>query len=158
LDDYDKGLISSDEFRNRLRTVSNLPLTDMQIDKAWNAILIDLAQENIGLLDRLKKSYRLFLLSNTNEIHEQAFTKLILDSFGKNVLIEIFERIYFSHQINKRKPDVEIFHFVLKENNLNASETLFIDDSPQHIQGAKEAGLQSLLLEKGKTIVDLFNS
>jgi glucose-1-phosphatase len=155
-DDYDKGLISSDEFRQKIRSITNLAISDSQIDEAWNAILIDLPKENIELLHRLKKSYRLFLLSNTNEIHEKAFTKLMFDLFGKNVLTDIFERIYFSHQVKQRKPDIKIFQTVINENNLIAGETLFIDDSPQHIEGAKQAGLQTLFLKKGQRIADIF--
>jgi putative hydrolase of the HAD superfamily len=59
--------------------------------------------------------------------------------------------------MHKRKPDAEIFEQVLKENNLAAEETLFIDDSPQHIDAAKQLGIQTLLFEKGKTIADIFN-
>jgi putative hydrolase of the HAD superfamily len=156
-DDFEKGLISADEFRNQLKSISNVPLTDQQIDDAWNAILINLPKENIELLKRLKKNYRLFLLSNTNEIHEKAFTQMMMHDFGENVLPDIFEGIYFSHRMHKRKPDAEIFEQVLKENNLAAEETLFIDDSPQHIDAAKQLGIQTLLFEKGKTIADIFN-
>ena len=46
-----------------------------------------------------------------------------------------------------RKPNVNIFEQVIKENNLNPSETLFIDDTPQHIEGAKKAGLNTLLMD-----------
>jgi putative hydrolase of the HAD superfamily len=156
-DDFEKGLISADEFRNQLKSISNVPLTDQQIDDAWNAILINLPKENIELLKRLKKNYRLFLLSNTNEIHEKAFTQMMMHDFGENVLPDIFEGIYFSHRMHKRKPDAEIFEQVLKENNLAAEETLFIDDSPQHIDAAKQLVIQTLLFEKGKTIADIFN-
>jgi putative hydrolase of the HAD superfamily len=112
-DDFEKGLISADEFRNQLKSISNVPLTDQQIDDAWNAILINLPKENIELLKRLKKNYRLFLLSNTNEIHEKAFTQMMMHDFGENVLPDIFEGIYFSHRMHKRKPDAEIFEQVL---------------------------------------------
>jgi putative hydrolase of the HAD superfamily len=155
-DDFEKGLISADEFRKRLKSISNVPLTDQQVDDAWNAILINLPKENIELLKRLKKNYRLFLLSNTNEIHEKAFTEMMMRDFGENVLPDIFEGIYFSHRMHKRKPDAEIFKQVLKENNLAAGETLFIDDSPQHIDAAKQLGIQTSLFEKGKTIADIF--
>jgi FMN phosphatase YigB (HAD superfamily) len=157
-DDLDKGLISADEFRTRLRNISNVRLTDEQIDQAWNAILINLPKENIDLLFELKKHYRLFLLSNTNEIHEKAFTKMMMDDFGENVLNKVFEKVYFSHLMNKRKPDPEIFEQVLKENNLVAEETVFIDDSPQHIEGAKQVGLQTFLFKKEKTLADIFRS
>ena len=123
-------VIAPSEFRDRIRESSTLPLSDMQIDDAWNAMLIDLPEENISFLKSLKNKYRIFLLSNTNEIHEQAFTALIQKKFGENVLEKVFEKIYFSHRLKLRKPDLSIFNYVLNENNLAAEETLFVDDCP----------------------------
>jgi FMN phosphatase YigB (HAD superfamily) len=157
-DDFEKGIISPEGFRNEIRTIANIPFTDKQIDAAWNSILINLPQKNIDLLLRLKKSYRLFLLSNTNAIHEKAFTEMMFRDFGENVLEKTFERIYFSHNLHMRKPDEEIFNHVIKENDIVPSETLFIDDSPQHIEGAKKTGLQTFLVENGKTTSDFFNT
>src|SRR6185436_4669476 len=71
-DSLEKGTITSGVFHDRIRTISGLSLTDSQIDDAWNAILIDLPEENINFLKGLKNKYRIFLLSNTNEIHEKA--------------------------------------------------------------------------------------
>lgn len=157
-DDLEKGAIAPSEFRDRIRESSTLPLSDMQIDDAWNAMLIDLPEENISFLKSLKNKYRIFLLSNTNEIHEQAFTALIQKKFGENVLEKVFEKIYFSHRLKLRKPDLSIFNYVLNENNLAAEETLFVDDSLQHIEGAKKAGLQVFYFEKGKTLSDIFQN
>ena len=56
-----------------------------------------------------------------------------------------------------RKPDTEIFELVIQENRLRKEDTLFIDDSIQHIEGAGKAGLNAIFLEKGKTILDIFN-
>lgn len=155
-DDFEKGLISPQQFRDELRGISGIGLTDDQIDEGWNAILIDLPKENINVLSSLKKTHRLFLLSNTNAIHEKAFTEIMFRDFGKNVLEENFEKIYFSHHIHMRKPDLQIFERVMNENNLRPEETLFVDDSMQHIEGAKKAGLKTLFVEKGKMIADLF--
>lgn len=155
-DDLETGKITPEGFRENIRKSARLPLTDEQIDFAWNSILIGLPKENIELLKKLKPHYRLFLLSNTNAIHEKAFTQMIQRDFDENVLEELFEQTYFSHHIHMRKPDEAIFQYVLRENNIKAEETLFIDDSPQHIEGAKKAGLQTVFLEKGKKITELF--
>ena len=57
-----------------------------------------------------------------------------------------------------RKPNVNIFEQVMKENNLNPEETLFIDDSPQHIAGAKKARLQTLLMDvHPKDLINFLN-
>jgi len=156
-DELEKGTITPAEFFEQVRKISGAPVTDIQIRNAWNAILRDLPQQNIDFLLGLKNKYRLFLLSNTNEIHESEFMKMIEEKFGEDVLKKVFERTYFSHQINMRKPDTVIFKHVLKENNLLAEETLFIDDSPQHIEGAKIAGLQTFYFDKGKTLRDVLD-
>lgn len=157
-DDFEKGIIQPQQFRDKLREISGIDLTDAQIDEGWNAILIDLPKENIDVLKRLRSSHRLFLLSNTNAIHEKAFTEIMFRDFGCNVLEENFEKIYFSHHLHMRKPDVEIFEQVIRENNLQPNDTLFVDDSLQHIEGAKKAGLQTLFVSKGKMIADLFSA
>jgi HAD superfamily hydrolase (TIGR01509 family) len=154
-DEFEKGTIPVSEFRDRIRNISELPLSDKEIDQAWNDILINLPPENINFLQSLRKEYKIFLLSNTNAIHEPAFTAIIQTSFGENVLKKIFDGIYFSHHLKMRKPDPEIFQYVLKENNLVASETLFVDDSPQHIEGAKKVGLQTFYFDKGKKLPDI---
>jgi len=155
-DEFEKGLISPAEFRNRIREVSKKNLSDEQVDAAWNSILIDLPKSNIEFLESIKDKYRIFLLSNTNAIHELEFMKIIQQQFGEDVLQKTFERVYLSHHINMRKPDVEIFEYVLNENKLNPAETLFVDDSFQHIEGAKEVGLKTFYFENGKTLADIF--
>ena len=149
------GDISASEFRNRIRSIAKTDLKDDQINNAWNSILIGFPKKNIDLLKKLKENYRIFLLSNTNEIHEAAYKGMLVNQYGSQVLENLFERIYLSHHVHLRKPDPEIFQHVIEENNLNPEETLFIDDSPQHIEGAKKAGLQAILLSNDKWVGDL---
>jgi len=156
-DEFEKGLISAAEFRNRIRKISNTGLTDEQIDDAWNSILINLPEVNIRFLESLKGDYKIFLLSNTNEIHERAFTEMICRQFGEDVLKRTFDNVYFSHHLKMRKPEPGIFEYVLNENNLVADETLFVDDSFQHIEGARKIGLKTFYFETGKTLPDIFS-
>lgn len=154
-DVFEKGLISPAEFRTEIRKFIR-EASDSQIDHAWNSMLLDLPKERVVLLDRLRKTHRLFLLSNTNEIHFTAFTSYMKDRFKRDIFSEVFEKAYVSHQVKMRKPDAEIFEFVIAQHGLKKEETLFIDDSIQHIEGAKKVGLNTVFLEKGKTILDLF--
>lgn len=155
-DQLETGSISADEFRNRIRAIAERNIEDIEIDKAWNAILIGFPQKNVDLLLHLKNHYRLFLLSNTNEIHEAAFRAMISKQYNRYIFDELFERVYLSHHIHMRKPDTEIFLKVVRENNLAPVQTLFIDDSPQHVEGAKTAGLQSIWLKNGEWVGDYF--
>ena len=149
---YERGDISSSEFRDGLRREYGIEATDDQIDEAWNSLLLDIPAERIDLLRTLAKKYRLFLLSNTNDIHMVAFHKIMADSHGLPNLEPLFEKVYYSHLVHKRKPHADIFAHVLAENNLNPEETLFIDDSIQHIEGAHKVGLQTLHLAPPLTI------
>lgn len=151
---FETGRITASDFRDVIRNYAEKTFTDSEIDAAWNAMIIRLPQERVDLLRKLKKHSRLFLLSNTNEIHEKEFLQTITTAFGKNILPELFEKVYYSHHSGMRKPDVEIFKLILQENKLLAEETLFIDDSPQHVEGAMRAGLQAMLLDHSKTTLE----
>ena len=154
-DQLEKGLITPTDFRKEVRKFITREVSDLQIDEAWNSMLLDLPDERVALLSDLKKKYQLFLLSNTNEIHFNTFSNYMQNKFKCDLFSDLFIKAYFSHKVKMRKPDAEIFELVLKEQNLHREETLFIDDSIQHIESAKKLGLQTLFLVKGKTILDL---
>ncbi|KQS35761.1 HAD family phosphatase [Pedobacter sp. Leaf194] len=146
-DDFETGAISPAEFRAGIRDAAKKPeLTDAEIDEAWNSLLIGTIQENHDLLLKVKEKYRTFLLSNNNEIHYDWIINYLKTTFKINNYDDYFEKAYFSQQMKLRKPNTNIFEQVLKENNLNPAETLFIDDSPQHIAGAEKVGLNTLLM------------
>jgi putative hydrolase of the HAD superfamily len=147
-DNFETNAISTDEFRAGIRIAAhNNDLTDQQIDDAWNSLLIGVSANNHDVLLEMKAKYRTFLLSNNNAIHYDWIIKHIKENYNINNYDNYFEKAYFSHLMELRKPNVNIFEQVIKENNLNPSETLFIDDSPQHIEGAKKAGLNTLLMD-----------
>lgn len=148
-DDFEKGEISEDRFYDSMRVLSKKDLTDQQIRDAWNAMLIGLPQQNVDFLTELKKRHRLFLLSNTNAIHEKAYTHIIKEQYGENMLEYLFEKIYLSHHLHLRKPHPEIFNYVLSDSQLKKSETCFIDDSNQHVEGAKKTGLDAFHMKQG---------
>jgi glucose-1-phosphatase len=155
-DQFECGQISSREFRDYLRSFYSDQISDEQIDHAWNVMLLDLPAERIELLMRLKDHFRIFLLSNTNELHYANFREKIRRSFGDpDLLDKIFDKTYYSHQLGLRKPNAEVFQHLLEQNNLQAKYTLFIDDSEQHVKGAKTAGLKTMQLTDNN-IVDIF--
>ncbi|HTF03127.1 MAG TPA: HAD family phosphatase [Bacteroidia bacterium] len=154
-DNFDKGNISAADFRNELRKHIPSPVSDEQIDAAWDAMLLDVPAAKLELLNQLKGRYRLFLLSNTNEIHVKNFSAALEQHYGFSDFSPFFEKWYYSCNIGMRKPDAEIFQHVLDENNLRAEETVFIDDSIQHIHGAEACGIKTLFLEPPKTLHEL---
>ncbi|WP_199141083.1 HAD family hydrolase [Pedobacter sp. ASV12] len=147
-DDFEVAGISPDQFRDGIRVAAGNPhLSDVQIDEAWNSLLIGVSEDNHQVLLDVKEKYRTFLLSNNNEIHYNWIINYLRKEFDIENYDNHFEKAYFSQHMKLRKPNVNIFEQVIRENNLNPSETLFIDDSPQHIEGAKKAGLNTLLMD-----------
>ena len=154
---FETGLISPEMFRQTLKSYFDRPVTGEEIDTAWNALLLDIPESRIRLLKKLRMKYRLFLLSNTNQIHFEHYLKGLQETYGFEGFHNLFEKAYFSHQIRLRKPSREVFEFVIEDSAMVPGETLFIDDSIQHIQGARMTGLLAYHLQPGEDITDLFS-
>lgn len=153
LDDFEKGDITSAQFRDGIRKITNKPeLTDVEIDHAWNSLLVGVPPINHQLLLKAKQQYRTFLLSNINEIHLNYIENYLKREHQVTSNDEFFEKIYYSHLVKKRKPDTAIFEHVVKDSKLNVSETLFIDDSPQHLKTAAQMGFHTHLMTKDDSL------
>ncbi|AXY76921.1 HAD family phosphatase [Paraflavitalea soli] len=153
--EYEVGSINDDEFITALQNLAGIRAERAAVIAGWNAMLRDFPAERIELLIRLKKNYRIFLFSNTNAIHLTAFQKTYSDAFGGNLLDTLFEKTWYSHNINRRKPDVKAFEYVLQDAQLLPHETLFIDDALVNVEGARAAGMQGYHLEPGKTVLEI---
>ena len=148
------GEISKNEFVKAINK-SCKSVTTEQILYAWNSILLDLPKNRTNLLKNLREEYQLFLLSNTNSIHIKEF-KSRLGEEKYSEFYNLFDKVYYSHEIGVRKPHAEAFRLVLDENNLKEKEVLFIDDSPQHIKGAKKLGIHTYYLKDNEEITTVF--
>ncbi len=151
-DEYDKGKISSEEFIEEVKKLHPSQVNNSQIIWAWNEMLLDFPIHRIEYVKKLSQQYRVFLLSNTNELHIEAFEKILHQPHQLTNLSSLFEKDYYSCRIGMRKPDTEIFEFVLEQNNLNKNETVFIDDSKQHVEGANKIGLDAHLISQQEDI------
>jgi putative hydrolase of the HAD superfamily len=151
-EEYETGKINDRAFVKGIQQIAGKPIAEQEIIAAWNALLLDFPLERIELLERLKKHYRIFLLSNTNSLHYRAFQQTLHALTGKR-LEDIFEKTYYSHTAHLRKPDAAFYQRVLDENNLNPPETLFIDDTASNLSGAEETGIQTFHLMAPMTIL-----
>lgn len=146
---YEKGEIVTEDFISYFK--KEFLLTKEELILAWNAILLDFPIQRLQFLKTLaeSKKYRLFLLSNTNDLH----IKWIRNDWGEVLYQEFkncFEQFYLSHEIGFRKPNLDIYEFVLKENNLKAEETFFIDDTLENTLAAEKLGVKTWNLLPGK--------
>ena len=149
-DGLETGDLNPAQFRDRIRQLYRPDITDLQIDSCWNAMLGSVPQERIHLVERLKERYQVLLLSNTNAIHVPAFEAIIARENGVAHFKELFHGAYYSCEIGLRKPDAASFLHVLDKHEADPARTLFIDDSIQHVLGARAAGLHAEHLELEK--------
>lgn len=149
-DGFETGELDPAQFRARIRQLHGSPISDSQIDACWNAMLGTIHPPRMALVDRLKERYQVLLLSNTNAIHVPAFETIIAQQNGITDFKGRFHGAYYSCEIGLRKPDAASFRYVLENHGASPARTLFIDDSIQHVHGARAAGLHAehLGLEK----------
>lgn len=153
---YEQGKISSAEIISAYTTAFP-QLSSSDFIEGWNSILKDFPQKRLDFLKQLKKSnkYNLFLLSNTNDIH----INYVNDTFAfYDTFKSCFDRFYLSYEIGFRKPNKDIYTFVLNDSRLKPEETLFIDDSEENIISANSLGIQTWHLNpKTDDVTELFN-
>jgi HAD superfamily hydrolase (TIGR01549 family) len=142
-------------FYNDFRAGTGLQLSDEQIRDAWNALLQDYRPESVAVLPQLREKYKLYLLSNTNEIHLQEFQRRYEIWKPGELFDDLFDAAYYSHRIGHRKPNASAFEYVLEKHNLIAAETMFIDDSINNIEAAQQLGLQTIHLQPGMKVEEL---
>jgi putative hydrolase of the HAD superfamily len=149
------GKISTDSFYENMLQASEQTVSKEQVTSAWNAMLLDFREPSLQFLEKLAENHRLFLLSNTNAVHYEAFMKIFAANFPDKDFDSYFSKAYYSHEIGLRKPGKEVFEFVMEDAGVDPGKTLFIDDSYNNIEGAKKAGLHTHLLLAGESIEEL---
>jgi putative hydrolase of the HAD superfamily len=154
-DNLEMGHISEIDFYNYMLSAGNGKITQSEVTGAWNAMLLDFRKESFEFLNQLSRRYKLFLLSNTNAIHKTAFDLSFKQQMLDLSLDSFFTKAYYSNLVGMRKPNENIFRFVLEDAGIIAEETLFIDDLFKNIETAAKLGFRTHLLLPGQKIEDL---
>lgn len=152
--DHEAGRITDEAFLKEIKNLLTGDVSDESVIDAWNALLLSFPADRIELLNGLKSKYRLFLYSNTNELHYQKFSEIYRKAFGVE-LEKHFEKAYFSHVLGHRKPETGGFEQIIAENGLNPAKTLFVDDAIINVEAAMKTGLKGLYLPPGLFITDI---
>jgi riboflavin kinase/FMN adenylyltransferase len=147
----ENGDIDLDRFRDEIRETFQVSLTDKQIEEAWGAFLLHTPLNKIRMVHELAKTYRVFLLSNTNPIHIRKLQEF--DDAGYPVN-ECFEKLYLSYEVGMSKPGRGIFEYLLKDAGLVPEETLLVDDAPANCKTAAELGMRTYQPEPFEDFVD----
>ncbi len=147
---YEKGLLDSDTFLSKMKDYFPTAKLD-QIKKGWNSIILDFPEYRLEFIEQMAKEndFTLILLSNTNALHiEKVIENMGKDRFDR--FKKCFDKFYLSHEINLRKPNADIYQFVLDANNIKASETFFVDDTLENTLASEQLGITSWNLQVGK--------
>ncbi|OFX60668.1 MAG: hypothetical protein A2066_08175 [Bacteroidetes bacterium GWB2_41_8] len=151
----EQGKVSPEEFRNGVRSLLPGVVSDDEIDTAWTAMLIDFPAIRVGLIQKLRADFGIYLFSNTNAIHVAKYQSNFRKQHGCKVS-SLFEIAFHSNEIGYRKPTPESFHEIIRLSGINPEESLFIDDSLQNVEGAIACGLKGYWLEPGQKVEGIF--
>ncbi len=154
--EFEVGKISPKEFCNRVRVVLNNPdVSDLQIENAWSAMILDMPEHRLKKVQELSKNYNVYLFSNTNQIHIERMHQAFKAEYGFD-FPSLFVKDYYSHEIHERKPDLISYQKVIELSGVNPIETIFIDDLEKNIIGAQQAGLITFWLKDGMEMTEIF--
>ena len=151
-DDLETGHITEQAFYEYMINASEGKTSKDEVKDAWNAMLLDFRDESMSFLNELCQHKTIFLLSNTNTIHKQAFEESLKMQTGAPSLDSFFSKAYYSCNVGMRKPNDDIFRFVLQDAGIAPAETLFIDDLHGNIETANKLGIKTHQLVPGERI------
>ncbi len=159
LSKFDTGVYTAPTFRKKMKAFFHLEKqTDQKFDELWNAMLLDIPRERIEAIEQVKKHYKIFLMSNSNEIHYDLYVRDLQLRFGYNEFDELFNKSYFSFAEHLEKPDPRFFELILDHEGLNPEETLFIDDTAENIEAAKKLGIKTYHISRQELVRNLFTN
>lgn len=152
---YEKGLIDRSGFVTKINQIAGSNLSEGEILKAWNAMLLNYKPARIEWIKRLHNNHKLLMLSNTNDSHFEYFHNKLIAEYGVT-FYQLFDHVYLSHEMGMLKPSHEIFETVIREQQLNLQRTLFIEDTERNAVAAREVGLQTLLIPRNGEFYKFF--
>lgn len=141
---YEQGEVNDSQFLALI--AHHASLSKNKAKELWNSMLLNIPKERIKLIQELKKTHRVYLLSNTNKIHVDTVNQLLQKDFGINSLDQLFHDVFLSYELGCRKPDQMIYKKVLSMIPENANECLFIDDAEENAKGAEKVGIKGVYI------------
>lgn len=156
---FDTGIYTASTFRKKMKSLLGLEkMTDQKFDSIWNAMLLDIPRERIEAIEQIRKHYKIFLMSNTNEIHYDLYIRDLQLRFGYNEFDALFDKSYFSFAEHLEKPDPRFFELILDHEHLLPEETLFIDDTEKNIKVAQSLGIRTYHISREELVRNLFSN
>lgn len=159
LSKFDTGIYTAPTFRKKMKAlIGQEKMTDQKFDSIWDAMLLDIPRERIEAIEKVKKHYKIFLMSNSNVIHYDLYVRDLQLRFGYNEFDELFNKSYFSFAEHLEKPDPRFFELILDHEGLLPEETLFIDDTAANIKVAQSLGIRTYHIRRDELVRNLFEN
>jgi len=156
---FDTGIYTAPTFRKKTKALLGLEkMTDQKFDAIWNSMLLDIPRERIEAIEKVKKHYKIFLMSNSNVIHYDLYVRDLQLRFGYHEFDELFNKSYFSFAEHLEKPDPRFFELILDHEGLLPEETLFIDDTASNIRAAQSLGIHTYHISREELVRNLFEN
>lgn len=155
---YEKGLISDDAFIWYFQQI-NPRVQPRKLVEAWNSMLGEIPMTRLDMLVQLNQKFNVYLLSNTNNFHIRSVRQYLVRTHSiQDFEDSFFDKVYYSHEIKMRKPDREIYNYVLEDIGLSGSEILFIDDRVENVEAARKACWRAVLHKPEEDIIDCIDN
>ena len=146
--ELEEGKLSADEFRKQLGDLCGRELTMEETKQAWLGFFNEVDLRKLDYILGLRKSYHVYLLSNTNPFVMSWACSPEFSSQGKS-LADYCDKLYLSYQLGCTKPDKGIFYHMLEDSGMVPSETLFVDDGDSNVHVGKELGMHTFKPKNG---------
>jgi FMN phosphatase YigB (HAD superfamily) len=145
---YETGKITTDFFINAVLSQCGPRVQALDVIEAWNSMLIGMPEHRLSMLELLRPHYRLYLLSNTNELHIQWVSRYLKQQYGMHDFEERYwDGVYYSHKVHDRKPNLSIFQRIMTDTGMAPTQTLFMDDVQENIDAAIQLGFETHLVQ-----------
>ncbi len=154
---FDTGSLDPVQFAGELERIIGTKVSYAEVERIWNLLILDFPVSRVKLLKQLKRNYRVFLLSNTNVIHVEKYTREFYENNGFP-MADLFDQVFYSCEIGIHKPDEGIYTYVLQNAALDPLETLFIDDSKANIEAAQKLGISGIHIHSGHEVTEYFEN
>ncbi|WP_439483995.1 HAD family hydrolase [Cyclobacterium plantarum] len=156
--DLETGTIDEAGFRNGVREYFSADWEDDWIDEVWNSLLVDIPQERLDLLLKLKEKYPLYMLSNTNSIHFKIVEQVFRQKLPAGAWPQLFDHLFLSHEMGLRKPGEAIYREVVKTIGVKPESCLFFDDLKANLMGAEKVGIKTFHIDHPKALINFFGN
>lgn len=139
---YETGQIGDEEFVAGMNEVLGANIVYDEFKYAWNLMIKDIPVKRLEFIKKLKETHQVLILSNTNYMHEERFEEIMQEKIGKT-MIDLADTAYYSHHIGLRKPNHDIYEYVIEKNSLDPAKAIFLDDREDNILAARQVGLKA---------------